>query len=167
MRAIAPIIRAGGAMKDTLDVEPGICSCAALREAARHVTRFYDEALAPVGLGLNQYAILARLARVGPKTLQELADLLVMDRSTLGRLLRPLEERELLAIEISAADRRHRVISLTRRGRAEMSRADPLWARAERRFVTMFGADDARALRQTLKRITEMNFTQSQTERAR
>jgi len=45
------------------DVEPEICNCAALRQAARHVTRFYDEALAPTGLGVNQFSILARLSR--------------------------------------------------------------------------------------------------------
>ncbi len=40
------------------DVMPEICSCSALRQAARHLTRLYDGALAPAGIGLNQYAVL-------------------------------------------------------------------------------------------------------------
>jgi hypothetical protein len=83
------------------DVEPEICNCAALRQAARRVTRFYDEALAPTGLGVNQFSILARLSRVGPSTIQDLARLLVMDRSTLGHLLRPLEKRGLVKLDVS------------------------------------------------------------------
>jgi DNA-binding MarR family transcriptional regulator len=75
------------------DVEPEICNCAALRQAARHVTKLYDDALAPVGLGGNQFSILARLSLGDPRTIQDLARLLVMDRSTLGHLLRPLEKR--------------------------------------------------------------------------
>ena len=73
------------------DVEPEVCNCAALRQAARRVTKLYDDALAPIGLGANQFSILARLSLVGPRTIQDLARLLVMDRSTLGHLLRPLE----------------------------------------------------------------------------
>ena len=47
------------------DIEPEICNCAALRQAARRVTKLYDDALAPIGVGLNQFSILARLDRVG------------------------------------------------------------------------------------------------------
>src|SRR5258708_24770003 len=72
---------------------PEICSCSALRQAARHVTRFYDDALAPVGLGLNQYSILSNLSRSRPKNLQALAYLLFSARSSLWPLLRPLERR--------------------------------------------------------------------------
>jgi DNA-binding MarR family transcriptional regulator len=73
------------------DIEPEICNCAALRQVARRVTKIYDDALAPSGLGVNQFSILARLGLVGPSTIQDLARLLVMDRSTLGHLLRPLD----------------------------------------------------------------------------
>src|SRR5258708_13267750 len=78
------------------DVEPEICNCGALRQAARRVTRLYDDALAPAGLGVNQFSILARLNLVGPTTIQDLARLLFTDRSTLGHLLRPLENRTLV-----------------------------------------------------------------------
>src|SRR5215471_18043751 len=98
------------------DVDPEICNCGALRQAARRVTRLYDEALAPVGLSTNQFSILARLNRVGPSTIQELARLLVMDRSTLGHLLRPLEKRGFVRLEISKSDRRSRVVRLTQAG---------------------------------------------------
>lgn len=127
---------------------PGLCSCNALRQAARHLTRLYDAALAPVGIGLNQYAILARLHRLGPMRLGDLAANLVMDRSTLGHLLRPLEARGLLAIRTDERDGRRRLIGLTEAGEALRARAHPLWQEAETRFAAAFGAEAAHTLRE-------------------
>jgi DNA-binding MarR family transcriptional regulator len=138
--------------------EPEICNCAALRQAARHVTKLYDEALAPSGLGLNQYSILARLGRVGPSAIQDLARLLVMDRSTLGHLLRPLEARGLVTLEVSASDRRSRTIALTPAGAALVAETRPLWLEAQRRFESRFGAEAAGALRTVLKSVALTDF---------
>lgn len=135
-------------------MEPESCSCAALRQATRHVTQFYDAALAPVGLGLNQYSILSRLSGFGPMTIQKLAALLVMDRSTLGHLLRPLEARDLLSLQTSQGDRRSRIVALTESGSALFARARPLWVAAERHFESRFGAAAAHSLRETLKQVT-------------
>ena len=117
------------------------------------MTRLYDAALAPVGLGLNQYAILARLKRLGPMRLRDLAERLVMDRSTLGHLLRPLEANGLVSIRVGDHDRRCRLIGLTSAGDELTSRARTLWADAETRFATAFGIEEARALRVVLKRL--------------
>ena len=137
---------------------PEACSCSALRQASRHVTRLYDDALAPVRLGLNQYAILSKLHRHGPGSLQALADRLVMDRSTLGHLLRPLEARRLLTITLSPDDRRQRIIALTAAGEALYQTAKPLWAKAERRFEDVFGAEAASNLRAVLRQVSTTPF---------
>lgn len=135
-----------------------ICNCTALRQTARHVTRFYDEALAPVGLGVNQYAILARLARLGPRSIQDLARSLVMDRSTLGRLLRPLEARALIRLDVPAEDRRARSIVLTDDGRALVERAMPYWREANDAFERSLGPQAALGLRALLGRVTTVDF---------
>ena len=141
------------------DLEPEICNCAALRQAARRVTKLYDDALAPVGLGVNQFSILARLDLVGPSTIQDLARLLVMDRSTLGHLLRPLETRGFVKLEVSEHDRRSRVVTLTHAGKAAVAKTLPLWAAAQRRFESTFGEEAALELRTVLKEIATADFT--------
>ena len=73
-----------------ITVTPEPCNCLALRAAARHVTQFYDQCLAPSGLRTTQFSILARLKR-GPQTINALAADLVLDRTTLGRTMLPLE----------------------------------------------------------------------------
>ena len=140
------------------DVDPEICNCGALRQAARRVTRLYDEALAPVGLSTNQFSILARLNRVGPSTIQELAQLLVMDRSTLGHLLRPLEKRGFVKLEVSDEDRRSRRVMLTPAGKMAAARARPLWTAAQHSFENAFGKEAAFEIRAVLKEIAMAEY---------
>ena len=138
--------------------DPERCSCAALRQAARHVTRLYDAALAPTGLGLNQYSILARLQRFGAMRVVDLAGKLVMDRSTLGHLLRPLEARGLVEMRVAADDRRSRLVTLTTAGADLTAQARGLWAGAEQHFTRAFGPRDANDLRVVLKRVEAVSF---------
>ena len=140
------------------DAEPEVCNCAALRQAARRLTRLYDDALAPTGLGANQFSILARLRLVGSSTIQDLARLLVMDRSTLGHLLRPLERRGFLKLNVSEEDRRSRLVALTEAGKAAVANARPRWAAAQRRFESAFGKEAAVELRTVLKEIATAEY---------
>jgi len=138
---------------------PDLCNCLAIRKAARHVTQFYDQRLAPTGLTTPQFSILARLRRRGPSTINELAEDLVMDRTTLGRNLRPLERDGLLAIGADRGDRRRRALTVTPAGEARLAQAGPLWAAAQRDFADSFGAEAAVVLRATLAALvaTDLN----------
>src|SRR5580704_14992247 len=69
---------------------PEDCNCLAVRQAARHITQFYDQFLAASGLRTTQFSILAKLRRLGPMTINALAADMVMDRTTLGRNILPL-----------------------------------------------------------------------------
>src|ERR1043165_167662 len=81
------------------------CMCHKTRMAARAVTRAYDDALRPTGLRATQVAVLAAVAAEGALSIKSLADSLGMDRTTLTRNLRPLEERGYILL---AAEARHR-----------------------------------------------------------
>ena len=76
------------------DLRPQECNCFAVRSAARHVTQFYDQLLAPTGLRTTQFSILAKLKRLGPLTINAFAKATVMDRTTLGRNILPLSEMD-------------------------------------------------------------------------
>ena len=134
-----------------------ICTCAAIRQAARRVTRLYDQALAPVGLRITQLPILAALAATGPATMGALAERMVMDRATLGHNLRPLEADGLITMSVGE-DRRSRVISLTPAGRQKLADARPLWRAAQEAFELKFGTDEAAALRATMARVAHLDF---------
>src|ERR1700741_5242026 len=94
-------------------ITPSECTCLAVRQAARHVTQFYDQYLAPAGLRTTQFSILAKLKRQGSMTINVLADQLVMDRTTLGRNILPLEREGLISIAPGRRDRRSKELRLT------------------------------------------------------
>src|SRR5712675_3734350 len=118
----------------------GECNCFAVRSAARHVTQFYDQFLAPTGLRTTQFSVLARLKRKGPLAINRLAEEMVMDRTTLGRNILPLERDGLISIEPTASDRRAKELRLTKAGEKRLQAALKGWSQAQARFETVFGA---------------------------
>src|SRR5262249_4000602 len=123
------------------------CNCLALRQAARHVTQFYDQHLAPAGLRTTQFSILAKLRSLGPMTINALARELVMDRTTLGRTMLPLERDGLISINDGALDRRSKDLALTKAGSERVHRAAKLWGSAQKAFEATYGARRAADLR--------------------
>jgi DNA-binding MarR family transcriptional regulator len=136
-----------------------------LRKASRRISQFYDVALAPVGIKSTQYSILSEVesgSAAGSVTMCELAAAMVMDRSTLGHNLRPLERDELVILRPAQDDRRKRYVELTRQGRALLQRARLLWRGAEGRFEAIFGKEPAAELRAVLLDIANNRDLNSQ-----
>ena len=96
-----------------------VCNCLALRQAARHISQIYDSYLAPEGLRTTQYSILSKLNRLGPLSINQLVSSMVMDRTSLGRAIRPLERDRLLVIG-AGEDGRTRSLRLTAIGEARL-----------------------------------------------
>jgi len=134
------------------------CNCYAVRAAARHVSQFYDQVLAPTGLRTTQYSMLAKLRRKGPLTINALAADMVMDRTTLGRNILPLRRDGLIKIEPDAADRRAKALRLTKAGEKRLQAARERWALAQARFETVFGTRRSAELRALLRAVVAGEF---------
>jgi DNA-binding MarR family transcriptional regulator len=134
------------------------CNCFAVRAAARHVTQVYDQFLAPVGLRTTQFSILSKLERLGPLTINALARASVMDRTTLGRNILPLERDGLIRIEATASDRRAKELHLTKAGEKRLQAARKRWSEAQTRFETTFGPRRAAELRTILRAVVASEF---------
>src|SRR2546423_3371643 len=119
--------------------KPEVCNCLALRQAARLATQLYDQHLAPSGLRTTQFSVLAKLKLLGPASINALAAELVLDRTTLGRNILPLERDGLIRIEPSATDARSKELRLTRKGAARLGPALKRWAEAQKRFEAGYG----------------------------
>ena len=139
----------GATSTTSFSVDLNNCNCTALRKATRRLSHFYDSVLAPAGLKSTQYSILSEISRRAdtPPTMRELADALVMDRSTLGHNLRPLERDQLVALESAETDRRIKHVVLTRKGRAAFAESKKLWCTAQAHFEATFGITKAAELR--------------------
>ena len=135
-------------------VDQSPCNCLAIRQAARQVTQLYDRHLAAEGLRSTQYSILSKLDRLGPQSVNALAAFMAMDRTTLGRAIRPLQRDKLLAVGGDERDGRARVIRLTAAGEARLKAAVVHWQKAQKEFEQAFGSREAAKLRGDLARVT-------------
>jgi DNA-binding MarR family transcriptional regulator len=134
------------------------CTCAAIRQASRHVTQLYDECLEPYGLTVTQFSILSRLNRSGPKSINALAREMLTDRTTLARNLRPLEREGLLKLEANESDARSRSLIITAEGVKRVKAARAGWQKAQTRFEEAYGAERATALRTLLHAAVEIDL---------
>ena len=128
------------------------CTAAAIRRAARRTTQFYDEALKPLGLRLTQYSLLSNIAALDRPTITELADRLVMDRTTLTRNLAPLRTAGWVQLR-PGMDKRSRAIVLTEDGEAKLADAEPVWQQAEIALRAKAGERRTRDLRRLLDEV--------------
>jgi DNA-binding MarR family transcriptional regulator len=128
---------------------PG-CTCDRLRKLTRRITQHYDARLAPAGLRVTQYSLLAHLVHGGPATVSALARLMEMDRTTLTRNLKPLVDAGLVDIA-AGTDARSRIVSATTRGREARSGARELWRRAQHEVNAALGAEQVAALHAALE----------------
>ena len=132
-----------GAIRDS-------CTCLRARRASRRLTQLYDRALAPVGLTVNQFELLAHLDGGGPLSMGALADTVGKHPSTVNRDLRPLSAQGLIAAAADPADRRVRSLRITAKGSARLRRAMPLWRQAQAQVQQAIGADATRDLNDLL-----------------
>ena len=129
------------------------CNCFAVRAAARRVTQFSDQFLAATALRTTQFSILSRLKAKGALTIKALAEELVMDRTTLGHNILPLQRDGLIRIEPAVSDRRARELHLTKAGAKRLQAARKRWSAAQAQFESVFGAERAADLRALLRAV--------------
>jgi DNA-binding MarR family transcriptional regulator len=101
------------------------CCCFNMRKVSRAITQLYD------GVISTQFTLLIALDSTKAKTLTEIADSLVMDRTTLTRNLKPLEKLGFIST-IQPLDKRSKGYVLTASGKEAVERAIPLWQDSQR-----------------------------------
>jgi DNA-binding MarR family transcriptional regulator len=116
------------------------CGCANLRRAARVITRLYDAALRPSGLGVAQFTLLQALNTAPGMSQKQLASLLEIDSTTLTRTLEPLRRAGWLR-STAGDDRREVHLALTAAGKRAYRRGLPYWERAQGEFVRALGTE--------------------------
>ncbi len=132
------------------------CSCNMMRKSARKITQFYENSLREAGIKPTQFSILAALANTGPIQLTQLADRLVLERTSLTRNLNILERNTWIDIQPGEEDSRQRVVSLTRNGYKQLDSTIPYWQKAQKAIAKDMGQDTMTGLRSTLNEMTEL-----------
>lgn len=134
------------------DKQPSVCNCINLRRASQAITELYDEMLAPSGLKISQYLLLRNLKAIGPVSVSSLALEIRLDRTTIVRNLKPLEERGLI-IDVSTKGSRNRQLKLTDKGLESLEIVEPLWIDAQNVIQEYLGVEDTKTLTGLLSKI--------------
>ncbi|GAT68067.1 marR family transcriptional regulator [Planomonospora sphaerica] len=95
------------------------------------------------GLGLSEYRALKRLAAApdGELRMQELAEAVGLNQSSVTRLIARLEEAGLTRRDLCAADRRGVYSVITGEGRARLGEASPTYERSLETALDRAGTD--------------------------
>jgi len=123
------------------------------RAAARAVTRLYDHELRSTGFKATQVNVLATVAARGGLSITALSDELGMDRTTLSRNLRPLEQRKLLSVAPEGAHR-VRLVTLTPAGETLLTEAAACWERAQSALEASLGGKRVKSVRKSSRALT-------------
>ena len=118
------------------------CLAKHLRWSARIISNFYDQKMHHTGLHANQVTLLTVPYLAGPISINKMAEHLGLDRTTLVRNLKLIEQRGLVTIK-PGQDLRTRIVTLTPAGQETLVAALPLWEEAQRKALETLGAQHA------------------------
>lgn len=131
------------------------CTAMRMRRATRWITDLYNGIMEPSGLHANQLMLLIPLHLTPGLTINQLAEFAALDRTTLTRNLKLLEDRQLIMLA-PGEDQRTRVIRLTEHGEEALQTALPLWEKAQRQVVAQLGEAHLHELFGYLDKIEEL-----------
>jgi DNA-binding MarR family transcriptional regulator len=121
------------------------CYCATLRQAARVISQKYDAAVREAHLTITQFTLLTALTEMSRPRVNDLAEALAMDQTTLSRTLK-LMKRDGLIESAQGEDGRESRWVVTAQGRARMRRALPRWLAAQRSVEEILGSEETQRL---------------------
>ncbi len=131
------------------------CANLHLRQAARVVTDFYNSVMVSTGLHANQFSLLIPPYLNPGLTINRMAEVSGLDRTTLARDLKLLEQRGWIAQQ-PGQDLRTREIHLTESGRQALLEALPFWEQAQAQVKAALGQDGLDQLFSFLDRLEEL-----------
>lgn len=123
------------------DKKPSPCNCLNIRRASQALTEVYNEFISPSNLKLGQFSLLKHINQLGPVSVSDLASAIRLDRTTLVRNLKPLEQSGFIE-DMSTEGTRNRQLKLTDKGIETYKYAEELWEKAQNFLEEYLGKDN-------------------------
>ena len=115
--------------------------------------KVFSEALAPLGIQLAHYDVLANVFRTSGLTQQQLAEKLLVGRSAMSMLLPVLEKRGLIERRNDEADRRLRRLWLTPAGEAITRKAMAIHVAEIEAMMQVLTDEECNAAGEAMRRV--------------
>lgn len=123
-----------------------------MRKATRAIARHYGTAMRSTALERTQFTLLSVIDGHKQVTINGLAQVLLMDQTTVTRNVQALKRKKFVLIE-HGEDRRTRLISLTDEGKRALSEAVPYREQAQSEIIDALGAEKTSELLSLLEQI--------------
>ncbi|MDP4128255.1 MAG: MarR family winged helix-turn-helix transcriptional regulator [Bacillota bacterium] len=137
-------------LKQMSKVTGKACVCFNLRKASRLLTQVYDQALKPTGIKVTQFSLMMAVAGNSGTTMGKLARPLGMDRTTLSRNAKILENKGLIEIG-EGDDRREQILNLTEKGVLVLEEVIPIWEGVQKKLAEKMGDQRLKELMSDLR----------------
>ncbi|MCJ8207520.1 MarR family transcriptional regulator [Pseudomonas sp. RGM2987] len=123
-----------------------------LRRTTRRIGNLYDQMIAPSGITSSQWSLLRAIDFEHHAAVAKLATDLEVDRTSLRRMLDPLERDGLITVKVDQSDRRARLVELTSEGRMALKQAHRHWKMAQDKLMDVLGEPAMRELVHVLRK---------------
>lgn len=131
------------------------CMCFNIRKSTRLLTSYYDRIIGAAGIKTTQLSLLMTVLLRDKANLSQLANMLGMDRTTLSRNVRLLEQKGLITVT-PGEDKREQRIDLTDKGRETVNLAIPLWEQAQAEMAERFGEEWVQGFLSDLRHLNKL-----------
>lgn len=131
------------------------CHCLKIRRSAENVIHFYDAILASSGVTVRQYSLLNAISEHSGCSVRVLAEITLLDRSTLARSLKPLIQSKYIK-DNKKVGARDSVLVLTENGKSVCKEAASLWKIAQKKFEAKLGREQLNALETALTLLQDL-----------
>jgi len=115
----------------------------------------YETILQPSGLTTTQLELLRTLVQKGSRSITDLSEQLDLDRTSLRRMLDPMERDGLLKVK-AGSDRRVRNVDITAKGRKAADGAQACWEKAQETLFDVLGEEQWVEMTSVMRRATKL-----------
>ena len=115
------------------------CNCLYLRWVTCRTIALYNKYLTPIGITVQQYAILKNIINSSPVTVTDLAAILQFERSTISRNIKVLTDKGL--VTYTNPKGRAKQLELTEMGKDILCAANIEWDKAQKEFADKLGPE--------------------------
>ncbi|MCF2906796.1 MarR family transcriptional regulator [Pseudoalteromonas sp. DL2-H2.2] len=113
---------------------------------ANAMSEAFSEVYERAGLTIPQWRVLVHLAQHPGATAKQLCDLASMDKSTVSRAIKQLQQQDMLVAKQSETDKRATEMSLTLQGKALFDALTPQALYWESKLLSELNSDEKQAL---------------------
>lgn len=128
------------------------CHCLNMRRASHSITDYYNSILSPCNINLNQFSLLKNIKKMEPINVSDLAIEMRLDRTTMVRNIKIMEERGYI-IDTSPEGTRNRQLQLSDKGNTVLNESITLWNKAQDNVLEYLGEENINILTDLLSKI--------------